>query len=52
MFYLVNKTEELWPGRSLSDCSEELLQRRRGGTRIFKEFCNKDQVVGASKDYY
>ena len=49
MFYSAHKTENVSPGRSLSDSSEGLLQRGRGGTRIHRSFCNKDQVVGTSR---
>ena len=51
MFYSVNKTEDLSPGGSLSDSSEGLLQRGREGARVYRSFCNKEQVVGTSKDY-
>ena len=49
MFYSVDKTEDLSLGCSLSlrGCSEEA----RGGARIYRTFCNEDQVVGTSKDY-
>ena len=49
MFYLADKTEDLSPGRSLSDSSEGPLQRGQGEAKII--FCNKDQEVGTSKDY-
>ena len=37
-------------GHSPSESSERLLQRGKGGTRLYKNFCNKEQVVGTSKD--
>ena len=51
MFYLADKTEDYSLGRSLSDSSEKLPQRGKGGTRAYRSFCNKDQVVRTSKDY-
>ena len=36
---------------TLSDHSEGLLQRGKGGASIYKSFCNKNQVVGTSKYY-
>ena len=39
--------EDLSPWHSLSDSSEQLLQRGKGGA----SFCNKDEVVGILKDY-
>lgn len=51
MFYLEDKTEDLSLGHSPSDSSERLLRRDKGGARIYKSFCNKDQVVRTSKDY-
>ena len=44
--------EDLSPGDSLSDSSEGLLQRGKVGVKIYRGFCNKNQVVGTSKDYY
>ena len=44
MFYLVDKTDN-------SENSETLLRRGKGGARTHTSFCNKDQVVGTSKDY-
>lgn len=52
MFHLVDKTEDLSVGHSPSESSERLLQRGEGGTRLYKNFCNKEQVVGTSKDYW
>ena len=45
-------SEDFNPGRqdsqiTLRDCSKEA----RGGGRIYRSFCNKDQVVVTSKDY-
>ena len=51
MFSLADKTEGLRPEDSLSDGSEVLLQRGHGGAEIHSSFCDKDQVVGTSKDY-
>ena len=36
---------------SLSDSSEGLFQKGRGGARVHRSFCNKNQIVGTSKDY-
>ena len=44
MFYLVDETD-------ISENSETLLRRGKWGARIHRSFCNKDQVVGTSKDY-
>ena len=46
--------EDFSPGDSLSNASEGLFQRGKGGARIYKSFCknkNKPQVFGISKDY-
>ena len=51
LFYLADKTEELSLGCSPSGTSERLLQRGKGGARINRGFCNKDQVGRTSKDY-
>ena len=40
-------SEDLSLEHSLSDSSEQLLQRGKGGA----SFCNKDEVVGILKDY-
>ena len=32
-------------------CSKGPLWRGKGGASIYRSFCNKDQVVGTSKDY-
>ena len=36
---------------SLSDRSEGLLQRDKGGARIYSSFATKTQVVGTSQDF-
>ena len=51
MVYLAEKTEELSPEGSLSDRSEQLLQRHGRGGRTWRSFCNKKQVVGTLKDF-
>ena len=51
MFYSADKTEDLSLGHSISDSSETLLQRGKGGAGTYRSFCNEDQVVGTSKDY-
>ena len=49
IFYSVDKTEDLSPGCRLTDSSEGLLWRGKGGARIHRRsFCNKDWVVGTS----
>ena len=50
MFYLVDKTENLSLGHSLSDISEGLLQRGKRRSRVYRAFCNEYQVVKTSKD--
>ena len=52
MFYMVDLLRTSGPGDSISDNSERLLCGGDGGARIFKSFCNKDQVVRTSKDYH
>ena len=42
MFYLANKTEDLSPGHSISDNFKKLLQRGKGGAKIYRNFSNKD----------
>jgi len=37
---------------SISERSEVLLPRGKGGARICKSFCNKDQVIITSTDYH
>ena len=44
--------EDLSPGDRLSGSSERLLQRGRGGARIYGSFLQPKQAVGTSKDYY
>lgn len=51
MSYLAVKIKDLSLGHGLSDSSEKLLQRGKGGARIVRSFCNEDQVVTISKDY-
>lgn len=51
MFYLVDKTEDVSPGHSMSDYSERLLWRGKRGAKKFRNFYNKDQVVRTSKEY-
>ena len=48
MFYSADKTEDWSLGHSLSD---KLRRGNRWWGWIFSDFCNKDQVVGTSKDY-
>ena len=52
MLYSEDKTEDLSPGHSLSDGSEGWLWRGEGGARIYRSFCNRDQLVATSKDHY
>ena len=51
VFLLVDKTEDLSPEHSPSDSSEGLLQIGKVEARICGDFCNKNKVVGTSKDY-
>ena len=45
--------EDFSPGYSISSNSEKLLPKRQMGSQeIYRSFCNKDQVVGTSKDYW
>ena len=51
MFYLVDKTEDLsqeYSNSALRDSSKEVREE----PRYVGNFCNKDQVVGTSKDYF
>ena len=41
MFYLADFLRTSSPVRSLSECSEGLLRRGKGGARIYRSFCNK-----------
>ena len=50
-FYLVDFLRTSSPGGSLSDSSEAWFWRGREGTRIYRSFSNKNQVVKTSKDY-
>ena len=43
--------EDLSLGGSLSCSSETLLQRGEGRARIYRNFCNKNQVVRTARDY-
>ena len=43
--------EDSSPVDTLSNHSEGLLQRGKGGASIYRSFCNKNQVVGTSKYY-
>lgn len=36
---------------SLSDSSEGLFQRDKGGAGIYRSLCSRNQVIEASKDY-
>lgn len=38
MFNLIGKTENLRQGQNISDSSETLLARGKGGTRIYRSF--------------
>ena len=51
MFYLVGILRASSLEDSLSDNSKGPLRRGKGEARIYRSFCNKDQVVGTSKDY-
>ena len=44
--------KDLSLGGRLTDSSEGLLPRAKGGVRIYRSFCSKKQVVGTSKDNY
>ena len=49
MFYLMDVLRTSSLETRLSDCSEGLLQRGKGGARIYRCFCNQGQIVGTSK---
>ena len=49
MFYLVDTTEDLSQGHSLSDNSEGWSEQAGRGIKIYRSFCNKDQAVGTPK---
>ena len=51
MFYLAEFLRTSSSGGSLSDNSEGLLWRGEEGAQIQRGFCNRDQVVGTSRDY-
>ena len=42
--------KDLSPGGSLSESSEGLLQKGKGGVRTHERFWDKNQVVGISKN--
>ena len=44
-------SEDLSLEKSLSESSEGLPRRGEEGAGIHRTFCNKNQVVGTSKDY-
>ena len=44
-------SEDLSLGGSLSGSSEGLIQRGEWGARLYRDFCNKDEVVGMSVNY-
>ena len=44
--------EDLCSGGSFSDSPEGLLRRGKEGARIYRNFHNKDHVVGTSTDYH
>ena len=46
MFYLVDKTEALSPEHGISDNSERQFRKGKWGAKIYRSFCNKDQVDG------
>ena len=50
MFYLADKAEDISPEGSLSDALRD-CSRDKGEARIYGGICNKNQVVGRSKDY-
>lgn len=51
LFYLMDKAEDVSHKDSLLDSSEGLIQTV-GRNQIYKEFCNKTQIVETtSKDY-
>ena len=52
MFYSADILRTSSLGHSMSDNSERLLPRGKGGVaRTYRRFCDKNQVVGISKDY-
>ena len=51
MFYSVDKTEDVSPEDSLSDSSEGTAPKSKGGARMYRSFCNKNQGVRTSKHY-
>ena len=51
MFYSLDFLRTSSLGGGLSDCSDRLLWRGKAGARVYRSFCDKDQVAGISKDY-
>ena len=52
MFYSADILRTSSPETRLSDHSEGLLQRGKGEIgRVYRSFCDKDQVAGISNDY-
>ena len=49
MFYSGDKSDNSSLRHSISSNSERLLQSGKGGARIYRSLCNKDQVDGTSK---
>ena len=49
---MVGKSEDLSLGHSISDSSEGLLpgEVREEGARVYRSFCNTNQVVRTSED--
>ena len=47
----MDKTEDLSLGYSFSKSSEKFFQGVKGEARIYRSFCNQDQVVGTSEDF-
>ena len=46
-----SRAEDLSLENNLTYSSEGLLQRGKGGARIHRRFCNKNQAVRTCKDY-
>jgi len=44
-------SEDSSPGGSLSNSSEGLLCKGKGGAKIYRSFYNKNQIFRASKDH-
>ena len=45
MFYL-DKTEALSPAHGISDNSERQFRKGKWGAKIYRSFCNKNQIDG------